>query len=481
MRLGIGEVPYWHSLQAQFTAAVVVIFAAVLILLNNYPVLVYQDLVFQSKRTSLMQGQASVIASALAGPEVLTADGVSLVMEKLGGTEETRRIMVTDPAGMVLYDSGQSESQPGTYVLLSEVVAALRGQDVFYSAFREGTFHSWVAIPVVYRGVNIGAVCLYEYDVEQGALLLGVQSNLRSISIATCIVAVLLISFFSRRITRRIGDLLKAVRTVRTGEYNHRVPDAGRDELALLAGEFNELTGRLQVTEEVRRRFVSDASHELKTPLASIRLLTDSILQNDGMDFETAMDFISDIGTEAERLTRITEKLLNLTRMDSDEAVAHTPVAVAPVVERVEHMLQSLSMAEDITIHTVLARDCVVLSTEDDLYQIIFNLIENSIKYNFPGGAVFVTLTRNDGQVRLQVEDTGVGIPAEDLDKVFDRFYRVDKARARAAGGTGLGLSIVRDMVTRHGGTVTARRREPEGTCFEVSFPCYQAGEEDTP
>ena len=128
-----------------------------------------------------------------------------------------------------------------------------------------------------------------------------------------------------------------------------------------------------------------------------------------------------------------------------------------------------------------LAGYCTVLANEDDLYQVTFNLVENAIKYNVPGGTVMVSLflrrgrNRGDGDlVVLRVEDTGVGIPEEDMPKIFDRFYRVDKARSREAGGTGLGLSIVRDMVRQHGGTVEVRRRMPEGTCFEVVFPRWQ-------
>ncbi len=474
------RVPFWRSLQAQFSLVVIVIFAAVLILLNIYPALVSQDLVFQAKQTSLLQDQASVIASTLAGPEALTAESVQLVMEKLGGTGDNRRVMVTDTMGLVLYDSGETAVATGQYALLREITSALHGQDVFHATFRDGAFRSRAAVPVVYRGMNIGAVCLYEYDAAQGELLLGIQSTLRSISIVTCVVAMVVIALFSRTFTRRMGDLLQAIRTVRAGEYRPREPLEGKDELALLAGEFNELTGRLQTTDEVRRRFVSDASHELKTPLASIRLLTDSILQSEEMNAATTREFVSDIGEEAERLTRITEKLLALTRMDSGGGLERTPVSIAPVVERVRHMLLPLAQAEGIQIHTALIPDAVVYATEDDLYQIIFNLIENAIKYNFPGGAVFVMLERKGGMVTLRVEDTGVGIPEDELTKVFDRFYRVDKARSRAAGGTGLGLSIVSDTANRHGGIVTARRREPEGTCFEVVFQAYLPGEEKT-
>ena len=471
------KVPFWRSLQTQFALTYIVIIAAVLLVLNLYPVLVYQDLVFQSKQTSLLQDQASVIAATLAGPEVLSEKSAEGAVSLLGGNVSTRRVMVTDPTGLVLYDSSEVNNAYGQYALLQEITSALKGNDVFRSEFRDGAFRSRAAVPVAYRGMNIGAVYVYEYDAEQGTLLLGIQSNLRSISIFVCIAVLIMSMVFSRAMTRRIADLLRAIRIVREGEYSHRVPVTGGDELSQLAGEFNELTNRLQTTEEVRRRFVSDASHELKTPLASIRLLTDSILQSQRMDPKTGREFVADIGEEAERLTRITEKLLTLTRMDSGAAAPAAPVEVGRVVEKVEHMLAPLAAAVEVTIQMDLQPGCVIRATEDDLYQIVFNLMENAVKYNLPGGWVWVTLCTQGETVLLRVEDTGVGIPEEDLPKIFDRFYRVDKARSRAAGGTGLGLSIVRDTVRQHGGAVTARRREGEGTCFEVSFlRCREQG-----
>ena len=228
----------------------------------------------------------------------------------------------------------------------------------------------------------------------------------------------------------------------------------------------------------MRRRFVSDASHELKTPLASIRLLTDSILQTGDMAPETVRDFVGDIGSEAERLQRITEHLLALTRLDAGAPVVTEPVEVAAVARRAEHMLEPLAKAVDVSLALELEEGVWVNCTGDDLYQILFNLMENGVKYNLPGGKLWVRSRAVEGQAEITVEDTGVGIPAEDVDKVFDRFYRVDKARSRAAGGTGLGLSIVRDTAKRHGGEVTAQRREPEGTRFTLTFPLCERGEE---
>ena len=477
MRNPTERVPFWRSIQVKFALTYILIVAAVLSLLNTYPLLVSRDLVITSKETSL-QSQAGFIAGALAVSETLTEEGVEQAMEDLGPMT-FNRIMITGPTGLVLYDTEEVGNARGHYALLWEIATALRdtGNDVFRCEYRDGAFRSWAVAPVAYRNMVIGAVYLHERDTEQASLLLGIQNNLRNISFMICAVALVMSVIVSGAITRRIAALLRAIRIVREGEYGHRVVIKGGDELSQLAGEFNELTGRLQTTEEVRRRFVSDASHELKTPLASIRLLTDSILQTGDMDPATVKDFVSDIGEEAERLTRISEKLLTLTRMDSAVAVAEVPVDVKRVVEKVEHMLTPLADEGEVTVETDLQEDCMVLATEDDLYQIAFNLMENAVKYNLPGGSVTVTLRGAGDLVTLTVEDTGVGIPEEDLGKVFDRFYRVDKARSRAAGGTGLGLSIVRDTVRQHGGAVTVRRRESEGTCFEVAFPRWY-GEE---
>ncbi len=469
-----------RSLQTRFTLSYGAIVIALTIFLNTYPVLISQSLMFQSKEDSLRR-QTDIVTSTLAGSEALTADGVEANLTKLGITG-VDRIMVTDPAGRVLYDTSQLDNAEGRYALLWEVVTALHGNDVFRSEYRESAFRSRAASPVVYRGMTQGAVYLYEYDSDQAQLLMNFQDNLRNISILLCAAALILSVVFSKAVTRRVEELLAGVRSVREGEYSHRVSVSGKDELALLADEFNELTGRLQTTEEVRRRFVSDASHELKTPLASIRLLTDSILQNDGMDAETVQEFVSDIGEEAERLTRITEKLLALTRLDNGRAVALVPVDVGKVAEKVERMLSPLARAVNVTLELHLEPGCLILATEDDIYQVAFNLMENAVKYNLPGGRVMVTLTLTGPQldsILLRIEDTGVGIPEQDLPKIFDRFYRVDKARSRAAGGTGLGLSIVRDTVRQHGGSVSVRRREPEpGSCFEVRFPRWQQKEE---
>ena len=470
------RVSLFRSIQTKYALTYILVVAAIILVMNTYPILMAQNMVFTSKESSLKR-QALAIGSAIAVSETLTEEGVEQAMTMLEDLQVTR-VLVTDAYAKILYDSSTLENRQGDYALMDEVLGALHGRDEFRSEYREGAFRSRAAVPMVYRGVMLGAVYLYEYDTEQAGLMLSIQSNLRYISIMICAVAVILVAVLAKALTRNTSLLLGGIRSVREGEYNHRVQPRGRDEMAQLANEFNELTDRLQTTEEVRRRFVSDASHELKTPLASIRLLTDSILQNPDVDAETVREFMEDIGEETDRLTRISERLLTLTRLDAVPDRACIPVDLGDVVERVAHMLRPLADAVKVELVCDLQSGCVLLCTEDDLYQIAFNLIENAIKYNLPEGRVTVTACCEGDEVVLDVSDTGVGIPEEDRSKIFDRFYRVDKARSRAAGGTGLGLAIVRETVELHGGRITVSPGENGvGSCFEARFPAVKGGE----
>ena len=474
-----GEVPFFYSLQGKYVATYLLLVVAIVLVLNTYPLIMAQNMVFSAKEASLKR-QALAIGSALAVSEVLTEDGVTQAMELLDDMQGTR-VLVTDESGLILYDSSTLEKRTGDYAITAEVVKALRGEDVCRSEYRQGAFRTRVAVPTVYRGVTLGAVYLYEYDTEQAEVLLSIQSTLRYISIVICVVALVAALILSKALTRNTSRLLGGIRSVREGEYNHRIEVKGKDEMAQLAMEFNELTDRLQTIEEVRRRFVSDASHELKTPLASIRLLADSILQNSSVDMETVREFVSDIGEEADRLTRISQRLLALSRLDARLQRERVPVDVGQVVEKVGHMLLPLAHSAQVELRYQLQPHCMVLATQDDLYQVAFNLMENAVKYNQPGGSVTVEVAREEYWITLTVQDTGVGIPEEDLLRVFDRFYRVDKARSREAGGTGLGLSIARDTARLHGGDIMAQRGpDGVGARFTARFPriVEEGGEE---
>ena len=465
------------NLQVKFGLSYILVIAAVLVFMNTYPLIVSENLVVRSKQTTL-QSSVSVMVTALSGLEELSEENVASAMTLVEDTGISR-ILVTDAAGRILYDTRETDGAVGRYGLYTEIVQALRGYDAFYADFTDGAFRSRAASPVIYRSQTIGAVYAYEYDVEQATLLLTLQKNLLRISAAVAGFVVLLSLLLSRMLTRRFGVLLEAIRRVREGAYSYHAEIGGRDEISEIAEEFNSLSDRLQTTEEARRRFVSDASHELKTPLAGIRLLSDSILQTEDIDAATVREFVGDIVQETDRLTRITENLLRLTRLDSGMLPEAQRVDLSSVMARVVRMLRLVAEEKQVDLSYEIRREGQTLASEDEIHEIIYNLMENAIKYNRPGGFVKLLLAGDEKDCLLTVSDNGIGIPEGDMPRIFDRFYRVDKMRSRAAGGTGLGLSIAADTARRRGGSIEVRAREGGGTVFTVRLPrCEEGGDE---
>ena len=441
-----------------------------LIFLNNYTADITRQLLYRSKQTSLLD-KAQLITSSFSGVDSLNLDNTAQVISVLGDLNVTR-VVITDAEGVALYDSLTQRSAVGNYVLFREVTEAMEGQNVFYSHYESGLLMSYAAAPIVLYGSPIGCVYISDLDADLGAIIQALERNIFRISLGLAAGMVLFSLIFAVTTSRKMRRILTSMELVREGEYSHKIEMHGSDEYGRLAGEFNKLTDRLQASEQAQRQFVSDASHELKTPLASIKLLTDSIMQNE-MDAETMREFVADIGNEADRLTRMAKKLLALTKAESVKEGAREVVDLSRVIGQVFKLLIPLADQREIRLKCTMDKDCAVLTLEDDMYQIIFNLVENAIKYNHDGGQVHVRLQRREDDVVLRVEDTGVGIPEDAREHIFERFYRVDKARSRQAGGSGLGLSIVHDLVERNFGEIQVGARGGGGTVFIVTFPYF--------
>ena len=414
-------------------------------------------------------------ATEVSSEEVLNSTTVNNAVKQMGSLR-VNRLVITDHNGIALYDSS-SESQVNNYMMLPEIIQALEGYDVFSWNYHDGSMKSRAATPIMSYDTLVGCVYIMEYDDAQGALIQTLQKNTFYISLILEICVTIFAVFFSNSFTKRLRKIMASMRIIREGDYSHKVKMGGNDELTVLGDEFNDLVARLQISEQKRRNFVSDASHELKTPLASIKLLSDSILQND-MDPDTVKEFVGDIGNEADRLNRMTQKLLSLSRIETQEDSDCEIVFISPTVDRVVRMLNGIASESQITVNTQIIQDCSILIIEDDLYQIIFNLVENGIKYNVPNGSLTVIVDRQDDNAMISVRDTGVGIPEDSVGHVFERFFRVDKARSRKSGGSGLGLSIVRNMVERNGGKIHVESVVGQGSTFTVQFPAFDTEDE---
>ena len=468
------RIPY-RSTHFGYAVTYIIITLVVLLFLNIYSSKISQTLFYNSKETTMIQ-KCQLLSSDIANLEIINTATISKAVQEMGGLKVSR-LIITDQRGLALYDSSTQEAAKGKYILLPEVVKALQKNDVFSWSYHDGTMQSKAATPILSYGTLLGCVYMMEYDTQQGALIQKLQYNTLIITLILEVLIVIFSIAFSRAYTQRLRRIMVSMRIIRNGDYNHKVNMGGNDELTVLGREFNDLVERLQISEQKRNNFVSDASHELKTPLASIKLLSDSILQND-MDLDTVKEFVGDIGNEADRLNRMTEKLLALshieTQSDSDCEITY----IAPTVERVVRMLSPIAEKNQIEIAVELQKDCPILILEDDLYQIIYNLVENGIKYNVPNGMLTVRIHREENDAILTVQDTGTGIPIESLDHIFERFYRVDKARSRKSGGSGLGLSIVRNMVERNQGHIYVESTVGKGTVFTVVFPIFDMEDE---
>jgi len=458
--------------QIRYGFTYVLITLVVLLFLNIYCTETTQEIFYKGKESAMLE-KCRTASLDLSELDVLNTENIQTVLSK-NESLMTTRIIVTDAAARVIYDT---EPASGQYALLPEIIKALDGNDVFSWNYENGSMRSRAAAPVLSFGNLTGCVYMMEYDAPQGYLMRSLQRNILTTTIVLEVVVILFATLTALVFSGKLRRILASMRIIRSGDYSHKVTLRGRDELNLLADEFNSLTDKLYISENKRRQFVSDASHELKTPLASIKLLSDSILQNE-MDMDTAREFVSDIGNEADRLNRMSQKLLSLTRIESQQDGDCEIITIEPTISRVIRMLSGIAKENEITITSIVDMDSPILILEDDLYEICFNLVENGIKYNKHGGELIIHLSRQEDNAIVKFRDTGVGIPDEAIGHLFERFFRVDKARSRKSGGSGLGLAIVKNLVERNGGTIEVESVINEGSVFTVSFPVFDMEEE---
>ncbi len=276
----------------------------------------------------------------------------------------------------------------------------------------------------------------------------------------------------SNVLTRPFGRVTQAINEIKAGytDESISVPDYLETEHIMTA--FNQLLGRMKVLDKSRQEFVSNVSHELKTPMASIKVLADSLMAQPDAPVEMYREFMGDITAEIDRENRIITDLLSLVKMDKTVADLNiSTINMNELTELILKRLRPIARKKDIEIVFESIRPVTAEVDEVKMSLIISNLVENAIKYNKDHGSVKVTLDADYQMFSLEVADTGIGMPEEAMAHIYERFYRVDKSHSREIGGTGLGLAITRSAVLMHRGQITAKSILDEGTTFLVKIP----------
>jgi len=383
-----------------------------------------------------------------------------------------RYIQVVDPQGYVVEKSDGLNTHP-LPVSADALRRGLAGETTFETVPGLGEHPVRIITTPVLMGPRV------PYLVQAGTSLEGVEAALQRagwilLILTPTVFVIALVGgwLVVGRALRRVDDLRRTALEIQGTNLQRRIKHAGvDDEIGRLAQAFDQMIARLDCSFQQVRQFSADASHELKTPLTAIRGEAEVVL----MGSHSAEEYRQAIGSileSAERMSQVVESLLLLARADSGQnLIRREPVELGDVLLRAYESLESMAERQHISVLLEEVEDLTVSGDPLWLNQILVNLISNGIKYTPEGGEVSVALRAVDGQAELTVRDTGIGISPEHLPHIFDRFYRVDEGRARAAGGTGLGLSITRWAVEAHDGTITVESEVGSGTLVRVRFP----------
>lgn len=402
--------------------------------------------------------------------------------EDLGG-----RLLVLDMDGKVQLDTANQLS--GTRLSLPETLDVLvNGIDASYGIHRlenagqpdagEGgaAYAAYSAARIVGTRGSLG-VLLYVSPVQDMIDSLNkVEMQLVRIFLGVALMAIALAFVLGHLITKPVTELSRTMSKMGKGDLSVRVPVKGSGELRDLAVNYNIMANQLESLDKTRSQFVSNASHELKTPLTTMKILLESMLYQEDMPKELQQEFLNDMNHEIDRLTSIVTDLLSLSQMDSHTmTLKKEKVDLTELTQETERLLRPMAEKRNQSLTADVAQDIWTEGDRNKLAQILYNLTDNALKYTPDYGKVHIMLDMDGAHPRWTVSDNGVGIPEEDLKHIFERFYRVDKARSRDTGGTGLGLSIVRQLVHLHGGNISVESEPGKGTAFTVLL---NAGEE---
>ncbi len=461
-----------------FFALIIVI----LCLMSIYIVQLLSDNLYETERSDMF-AKANIISETVSSHwydysfSVIPKGNYNWLDDIVGGSLSGSNVrgILTDTSYTVIYDTNSESDLLGKILMRDTIQSAFSGEQAHTVMNSEsGAQLLCVAVPITVDNSYTGVVYLTTSAEKINNTISSIRTSLLVFSLIICILVGLLSFAMSYAITSPLEGFIQVAKEISKGNFKKRMEVKGDSEIAQLSEAMNYMCAELEHFDERRRKFVSDASHELKTPMATIKLLCDSIVSTENPDIEMVKEFLNDLSDEVDRLTRIIESLLVLTKLDSSEdSLKPVMVDFGVMLKKIEKKLETIAVQRNITIHTeILTEDMQPIMVDyDKIWEAIYNIEDNAIKYSKIGSSIKVSAYIKGEHLIVEISDNGNGIPDEYKERIFERFYRLDDSRARDTGGTGLGLAIAKETVEMHGGKISVKDGENGGSIFIISLP----------
>ncbi len=392
------------------------------------------------------------------------------IANKYGETLNSRIIILDQDKRVVADSNDEFNFESLDLIEIEESLKGKTGTGNYY--FNDIGNVIYTAFPVVFEDEINGTVFISS---SINSLYENVNDLINRLKILILTVSFLIIIglyILTNIFLKPINKFFPAIESIKKGELGKKVEINTRDEFHLLGEAFNSMSIRLNEVDEEREAFVANVSHELKTPLASIKLLSENLLLQEHAEEKIYKEFLKDINDEVDRLNNIVNELLSLVDLDKNKLILNYQTTYLNyILEKIVEQLRPLAKEKNIKL-ILEEKDRIQLKIDKDkIKQAIINIIHNGIKYSDNGGRVKISIYSEKDNAVIKVSDSGYGIPKESIPYIFDRFYRVDKARSRRTGGTGLGLSISKQIINMHHGTIEVKSRVGKGTTFYIKIP----------
>ena len=468
----------FKSIRIQSLGVLVVIGIVPLIIFSLVLLNVYRTRSI-SQRISEIQVRGNVISNLIVGSGYLTAEGeqservdteLSQVSDMYDG-----RIVIIDSKLKVVRDTYGLEE--GGVVIIPEVIQCFRGNTTIIVNQHKNNVEVYLPVDSADHKSVYGVIVMNFSFQSIQSLFDNIQTVCISIILLIAVNIIVVSWLYTGKLVKPLKKMVDSIRHIESGDFSDQIDIRDNMEVEQISSAINSMLSKVQNLEDSRQEIVSNVSHELKTPITSIKVLVESLMMQEDTPVELYREFMGDINQELDRMNKIVNDLLSLVKMD--KSAVQMCIEEVNINEFIEGILKGITPIASQRNIEIIFESVRPVSAQIDSVKLgmaFTNIIENAVKYNFDNGWVRVTLNADHKFFYLRVADSGVGIPEELQDHIFERFYRVDKARSRETGGNGLGLAITRNAILLHRGSIKVHSVEKQGTTFAVRIPLiYQA------